>query len=87
MQARILKHWKNNYWITRGGRVWQVKKYCVMGSFIHPHKDSTGEYLDKLTYDEAMEILKAWQQDNIHKQVHVISDEALGVDVGRGENE
>lgn len=63
------------------------KKYCVMGSFIHPHKDSTGEYLDNLTYDEAMKILNAWQQDNIHKQVHVISDEALGVDVGRGENE
>lgn len=63
------------------------KRYCVMGSFIHPHKDSTGEYLDNLTYDEAMEILKAWQQDKIHKQVHFFSDEAHGVDVGRGENE
>ena len=60
------------------------KKYCVMGSFIHPHKDSTGECLDNLTYDEAMKVLKAC---NIHKQVHVISDEALGVDVGRGEND
>ena len=51
-------------------------KYCVIGKFIHPHKDSTGEYFDNLTYDEAMAILKVWQSDKIHKEVHILGPNA-----------
>ena len=50
--------------------------YCVYGAFIHPHKDSTGEYFDNLTYDEAAAICRVWQKDRIHKNVHILGSNA-----------
>ena len=52
-------------------------KYCVMGNFIHSHKDSTGEFLDNLTYDEALATLKEWQNDKIHKQVTILGPDDI----------
>ena len=48
------------------------KLFCVIGKFIHPHKDSTGEYLDNLTYDEAMAICNEWRKDKIHKNIQIV---------------
>ena len=48
-----------------------MAKYSVMAMFIHPHKDCTGEFIDNLIYDDAMKILKEWQNDKIHKDANI----------------
>lgn len=58
------------------GRKIQGKRYTVTGFWIHPHKDSLGESLNDLTYDEAMAVLKQWQKDNIHKNVYIQGENA-----------
>lgn len=47
----------------------QDNRYCVSADWIHPHKDSRGEYLDDLTYEQAEAVRKQWVKDNIHKNV------------------
>lgn len=51
------------------------KRYGVEADWIHPHKDSRGEFVDDLPYDEAMKIYKEWQNDNIHKNVDFFKSE------------
>lgn len=45
------------------------QRYYVEGNWIHPHKDSIGEYVDDLSYDDAMKLYMEWQKDKIHKNV------------------
>lgn len=52
-----------------GRKLQQELRYRVSAEWIHPHKDSIGEYLDDLTYDQADAVRKQWQKDNIHKNV------------------
>lgn len=44
-------------------------RYRVSAEWIHPHKDSIGEYLDDLTYEQAEAVRKQWVKDHIHKNV------------------
>lgn len=48
-----------------------MKKYVVMGEFIHPHKDCGGESLETDDYFEAQRIKEEWKKDRIHKNVFV----------------
>lgn len=57
------------------GRKLDVMKYRVEGWWIHPHKDSVGEAVDDLAYDDAMKLYKEWQKDNIHKNVNFCESE------------
>ena len=59
------------------GRKLQGKRYCVIGMWIHPHKDSIGESLDDLSYEEAMAVLRQWQNDRIHKNVIMQGENAI----------
>lgn len=52
-----------------GRKLQQECRYRVSADWIHPHKDSRGEYLDDLTYEQAEAVRKQWQKDNIHKNV------------------
>lgn len=52
-----------------GRKLQQERRYRVSADWIHPHKDSRGEYLDDLTYEQAEAVRKQWQKDNIHKNV------------------
>lgn len=51
------------------------KLYCIMGAFIHPHKDCSGEFIDGLTFDEANAIRALWVKDKVHKNVHIVGSE------------
>lgn len=51
------------------------KLYCIMGAFIHPHKDCTGEFIDGLTFSEANAIRALWVKDKVHKNVHIFESE------------
>lgn len=51
------------------------KLYCIMGAFIHPHKDCSGEFIDGLTFDEANALRALWVKDKIHKNVHIVGSE------------
>lgn len=53
------------------GRQLDGQRYRVEAYWIHPHKDSVGEYLDDLTYEQAEGVRMAWQKDNIHKDVEL----------------
>ena len=45
-------------------------KFVVNGIFRIPHKDSVGESIDNLDYDEAMEIYKNWSnRERKYKEV------------------
>lgn len=59
------------------GKELRGKRYSVIASWIHPHKDSKGECLDDLSYDEAMAVLKQWRNDKIHKNVHLNGENAI----------
>lgn len=59
------------------GKELQGKRYCVTGQWIHPHKDSIGESLDDLSFEEAMAVLRQWQNDRIHKNVFVHGENAI----------
>lgn len=63
------------FYCPQCGRKLDEKKYRVEGWWIHPHKDSVGESVDDLGYDDAMKIYKEWQRDNIHKNVNFCESE------------
>lgn len=58
-----------------GSKLQQESRYHVEADWIHPHKDSRGEYLDDLTYDQAEAVRKQWVKDNIHKNVTMSKSE------------
>lgn len=58
-----------NYCPICGRKLQQESRYHVEADWIHPHKDSRGEYLDDLTYEQAEAVRKQWVKDNIHKNV------------------
>lgn len=58
-----------------GRKLQQESRYHVEADWIHPHKDSRGEYLDDLTYDQAEAVRKQWVKDNIHKNVTMSKSE------------
>ncbi len=53
------------------GRQLDGQRYRVEANWIHPHKDSVGEYLDDLTYEQAEAVRKMWVKDKIHKNVEL----------------
>lgn len=58
-----------NYCPMCGRYLHSGHRYMVEASWIHPHKDSIGEYMDDLTYDQAMAVKREWEKDNVHKNV------------------
>lgn len=58
-----------------GRKLQQEIRYHVEADWIHPHKDSRGEYLDDLTYEQAEAVRKQWVKDKIHKNVTMSKSE------------
>lgn len=58
-----------------GRKLQQESRYRVEADWIHPHKDSRGEFLDDLTYEQAEAVRKQWVKDNIHKNVTMSKSE------------
>mgnify|MGYP000148773014 CR=1 FL=1 len=47
----------------------QKYKYTVVGNFRRVHKNSDGECLTGLTYDEAIRIVNEWKKQKKYKEV------------------
>ena len=44
-------------------------KYTVVGNFRQPHKDSEGETLTDLSFEEVMKIESEWKKEKKYKEV------------------
>lgn len=44
-------------------------KYAVVGNFRQPHKDSEGDSLIDLSYEDALRIESEWKKEKKYKEV------------------
>jgi len=44
-------------------------KYAVVGNFRQPHKDSEGDSLIDLSYEDAVRIVREWRKEKKYKNV------------------
>ena len=49
--------------------------YKVIGTYRQPHKDSEGETLSNLTYDEAIKTVREWRKEKKYKDVFYMKED------------